>query len=94
VSLAPGRSYMLSGRHMENVMANIVARVIPYSEDQEHILRRLGGAVVAQWAALPSEVQDLILMQAPLIHDRDECAQAYQQIDAFIQLHQGDMRKG
>ena len=26
-------------------MADVVARVIPYSEDQEHILRRLGGAV-------------------------------------------------
>jgi hypothetical protein len=75
-------------------MPHIVARVIPYSEDQEHILRRLGGAVVAQWDALPAEAQDIILMQAPLIYDRDECSQVYQQIDAFIQLHQGDMRKG
>ena len=75
-------------------MSHIVARVIPYSEDQEHILRRLGGAVVAQWGALPTEVQDLILMQAPLIYDRDECSQVYQDIDAFIQVHQGDMRKG
>ena len=75
-------------------MAHIVARVIPYSADQEHILRRLGGAVVAQWDALPTEVQDLILMQAPLIYDRDECSQVYQDIDAFIQVHQGDMRKG
>jgi hypothetical protein len=79
---------------MENVMVDIVARVIPYSEDQEHILRRLGGAVVAHWDTLPTEVQNLILMQAPLIHDRDNCSQLYQQIDAFIQLHRGDMRKG
>jgi hypothetical protein len=78
----------------ENVMSDIVARIIPYSEDQEHILRRLGGAVVAQWDALPSDVQSRILSQAPLIHDRYECVQLYQQIDAFIQLHQGDMRKG
>jgi hypothetical protein len=75
-------------------MPHIVAHVIPYSEDQEHILRRLGGAVVAQWGALPTEVQDLILMQAPLIYDRDECSQVYQDIDAFIQVHQGDMSKG
>jgi hypothetical protein len=75
-------------------MVDIVARVIPYSEDQEHILRRLGGAVVAHWDALPTEVQNLILMQAPLIHDRDDCVQLYQQIDAFIQLHRGDMMKG
>lgn len=75
-------------------MSRIVARVIPYSDDQEHILRRLGGAVVVQWNALPTEVQDLILMQAPLIYDRDECSQVYQDIDAFIQVHQGDMRKG
>lgn len=75
-------------------MSRIVPRVIPYSDDQEHILRRLGGAVVVQWNALPTEVQDLILMQAPLIYDRDECSQVYQDIDAFIQVHQGDMRKG
>jgi hypothetical protein len=80
--------------YRKRAMSRIVARVIPYSDDQEHILRRLGGAVVVQWNALPTEVQDLILMQAPLIYDRDECSQVYQDIDAFIQVHQGDMRKG
>lgn len=72
----------------------IEPRIIPYSEDQEHILRRIGGAVVAQWEALPENVQALILRQAPLIHDRDRSVQLYQQIDAFIQAHQGDMKKG
>jgi hypothetical protein len=80
--------------YRKRAMSRIVPRVIPYSDDQEHILRRLGGAVVVQWNALPTEVQDLILMQAPLIYDRDECSQVYQDIDAFIQVHQGDMRKG
>ena len=75
-------------------MSDVVARIIPYSIEEEHILRRLGGAVIAQWDAFPESVRTLILSQAPLIYDRDHSVQLYHQIDAFIQTHQADMTKG
>jgi hypothetical protein len=64
-----------------------VARAIDYESDEEHILRRLGGAVVLLWPDLPSDVQETILAQAPLIRDRVRMAQLHQEIVRFISRH-------
>lgn len=50
--------------------AEAVARTLKYGEAQEHLLRRLGGALVLQWDAFPDTLQDLIIDQAVAVDDR------------------------
>jgi hypothetical protein len=67
-----------------------VAAMMPnYPEDDEHILRRLGAAVVGQWDALPENIRSLLVEQATFMHDRYQTVQLRQQIDAFIEDHKG-----
>lgn len=59
-------------------------RILDCPASDDHIVRRLGKAVVAQWDALPGPVQDLILKQAVLMHDQQRVLQLRQKIKAFI----------
>jgi hypothetical protein len=61
-----------------------VRRTLKYREAQEHLLRRLGGALVLQWDALPDDLQDLLIDQAAMVEDRDERAVATRDIESFI----------
>lgn len=61
-----------------------VARTLKYREPQEHLLRRLGSALVLQWDALPDELQDLIIDQAALVDDRDDAPHDASEIGSFI----------
>jgi hypothetical protein len=63
----------------------IKARILDCSESDEHIVRRLGKAVVVQWDSLPKPVQYQLLKQAALVHDRERILQLRQKIQAFIQ---------
>lgn len=66
-------------------MTYIQAAHIDYTEDEEHILRRLGGAVIAQFANLPQSIQELLVEQATFMHDRHQTVQLKEQIEAFIE---------
>jgi hypothetical protein len=66
-------------------MTHVRAAHIDYTEDEEHIVRRLGGAVIAQFSSLPKEVQTLLIEQATFMHDRHETMQLKEQIEAFIE---------
>jgi hypothetical protein len=57
------------------------------SIDNEHILRRLGGATVVLWDCLPKDARALIREQAIFMHDRHQTVQIAQQIDMFIEKH-------
>jgi hypothetical protein len=63
----------------------ISARVLDCAESDEHIVRRLGKAIVVQWDSLPADVQDRLLKQAVLMYDRERTLQLRQKIKAFIQ---------
>lgn len=63
----------------------IKARILDCPESDEHIVRRLGKAVVVLWDSLPRSIQDEIVKQAVLMHDRDRPLQLRQKIKAFIQ---------
>jgi hypothetical protein len=63
----------------------ITARILDCPNSDEHIVRRLGKAVVVQWDSLPEAVQDLLLKQALLMHDRDRALQLRQKTKAFIE---------
>ena len=69
-------------------MVKVEGQAISYSREDEHILRRLGGAVAVQWGSLPEAVQELILKQAIHMSDRAETHEVEEQIKAFIAAHQ------
>jgi hypothetical protein len=61
-----------------------VARTLKYDERTEHLVRRLGSALVLQWDGLSDELQDLIIDQAVLVEDRTDGPHQCGDIEAFI----------
>ena len=61
-----------------------ISKTLKYTEAQEHLLRRLGSALVMQWDALPDDLQDLVIDQAARVEDRDEAPHASEDIEQFI----------
>lgn len=59
-------------------------KTLKYSEKQEHLLRRLAGALVLHWDELPDELQDLIIDQAAILDDRDEAPHGTADIENFV----------
>ena len=45
---------------------------LKYKEVDEHLLRRLGQALVLQWDELPDGMQDVLIDQAVAVQDREE----------------------
>jgi hypothetical protein len=48
-----------------------MAVTLKVKDAQEHLLRRLGQALVLQWEELPHGLQDVLIDQAVLVVDRD-----------------------
>lgn len=49
-----------------------MALTLKYKDADEHLLRRLGQALVLHWDELPDELQDLMIDQAEAVLDREE----------------------
>lgn len=64
--------------------ARPIPKSVRYKLADEHLLRRLGGALVVQWDALPDDLQDLIIDQAAMVEDREEAPHAARDIENFI----------
>jgi hypothetical protein len=47
----------------------VVEKTLKYSAAQEPLLRRLAGALVLHWDAIPDDVQDILIDQAVLVDD-------------------------
>lgn len=62
----------------------VVTKTLRYGEPQEHLLRRLGSALVLQWDALPDALQDLIIDQAAAVEDRTDAPHSAGDIENFI----------
>lgn len=60
------------------------SKTVKYRPEQEHLLRRLGEALVVQWDALPDELQDLLIDQAALVDDRETAPHATADIESFV----------
>jgi hypothetical protein len=57
--------------------------------EDEHLLGRLGVAVVTQWSALSSEIHDGILREATMTFDADnQTTSLREQLIIFIRKHQ------
>lgn len=61
-----------------------MALTLKYRENQEHLLRRLGQALVLQWDELSDELQDVLIDQAAVVQDHDDSAHAPEDIESFI----------
>lgn len=59
-------------------------KTVKYRPEQEHLLRRLGEALVVQWDALPDALQDLLIDQAAVVEDREDAPHATADIESFI----------
>lgn len=62
----------------------VMALTLKYKDAQEHLLRRLGQAVVLHWDELPDDLQDLLIDQAAAVQDRDEGAHESHDVETFI----------
>lgn len=62
----------------------VMALTLKYTDAQEHLLRRLGQALVLQWDELPDELQDVLIDQAAVVQDHDEAAHDSDHIHNFI----------
>lgn len=65
-------------------MRHIKARALEYTEDEEHLLRRLGGAVVVLWESMSEVDRESFLSQATMMADRHETVQLREQLKYFI----------
>jgi hypothetical protein len=60
------------------------AITLKYREADEHLLRRLGQALVLQWDELPDGLQDVLIDQATMVEDRDEAPHGAGEIENFV----------
>jgi len=54
------------------------------SEASEHLLRRLGSALVLRWDALPDNLQDLLIDEAEQVEDRDPAPHGREDIERIL----------
>ncbi len=58
------------------------AVTLKVKESQEHLLRRLGQALVLHWEELPDGLQDALIDQAVMVTDREPTSQS--EIETFV----------
>ena len=62
-----------------------MAVTLKYKDADEHLLRRLGQAVVLQWDELPDNLQDVLIDEAAAVLDREAvAAHDASRIETFI----------
>lgn len=61
-----------------------MALTLKYQDSDEHLLRRLGQALVLQWDELPDTLQDVLIDQAAAVADREDAAHGAEEIQNFI----------
>ena len=59
-----------------------MALTLKVKASQEHLLRRLGQALVLQWEELPDGLQDVLIDQAVLVADSGPATQG--ELETFI----------
>jgi hypothetical protein len=62
-----------------------------YGPEEDHILRRLGGALIVIWDQIPKSKQDKLIAQACLMPDRETTTSLNEQIRIFIREKQEAM---
>ncbi|RWE99953.1 hypothetical protein [Mesorhizobium sp.] len=75
-------------------MSDMIKGFVPpdLEEDEAHIIRRLGWAVVLQWSSLSQDARERLREQAVFTEDDHVTVQLNEQIKDFIKRHKGDNR--
>jgi hypothetical protein len=66
------------------IMTDIKARSVKCKADQEHILRRIGAALIIHWDDLPDALQDRVIDQAVLVADAVSAPPCREDVESFI----------
>lgn len=62
----------------------VAARTLRVRPAQEHLVRRLGQALVLQWDALSDEMQDLLIDQAVTVDDPGGGGATAAEVESFV----------
>ncbi len=68
-------------------MHNVCEKLVVYFEDEEHLVRRLGSAVISCWRELPRGLQAKLLDRAKRVMDEQETEELDGQLDSFVASH-------
>lgn len=71
-------------------MDGVGEKLLIYFQDEQHIVQRLGAAVISCWEELPQPVRAMLVKQAMKVLDGDETDQFDRQLKNFIRQHTGD----
>jgi hypothetical protein len=65
----------------------------PLTNEEEHILRRLGAAVIMQWNDLPTKIQRELFEHATSMGELNHTAELKGQVARFLHQHKDDGRE-
>jgi len=71
----------------ERLMESGEKKLLIYFEDEEHIVRRLGAAVISCWDEVPRPIQAMLVERATRVLDADETGEFDKQLKNFIKQH-------
>ncbi len=64
-------------------------KLLIYYDNEAHVVRRLGAAVIACWDELSDDVRTKLVEQAKRVMDEDDSERFDEQIASFIKDHTG-----
>ena len=74
----------MSSDHGGSRSPKAMALTLKYQDSDEHLLRRLGQAVVLQWDELPDALQDVLIDQAAGVADREDAPHEAADFERFV----------
>jgi hypothetical protein len=74
---------------LERSMDGSGQKLLVYFQDEQHIVQRLGAAVISCWEDLPQSVRSMLVEQAMKVLDGDETDEFDAQLKNFIRQHTG-----
>ena len=61
--------------------------MVVYFEHEEHLIRRLGSALVTCWPSIPTNLQDLLLVRAQQVADDEHSESIETDLQTFLGAH-------
>ena len=68
-------------------MADDNEKLLIYFEDEEHIVRRLGAAVLACWDQLSDDAREKLIKHAEKVFDDEESERFGEHFEKFLAAH-------
>ena len=78
---------MVSNETLGATMADEDDKLLIYFESEEHLVRRLGAAVISCWTELPGPVRAHVIARAIKVLDEDHSEHLGEQMKKFVSDH-------